>query len=232
MLQCRIVLVKIDIFQLDFVLNKCYIVYAFQNGLKSEVKMIMVITKTFKQLTDDNCGYVKNPDYYIEKYTRQSPEENVDIFFKKLIIFDDDRVCMKTYESFCEENSLYCDTNKADSFYEYAHYVNKERWLYFEEYIKLLMVFNDDIFKNVLIIKFLKANNGTTSVIEETKTFNNVKEFIDYYNENKLWETTVFNVYLYITKNCLRFEFNEFNHDFKKATKTIKIHTNKQIKII
>lgn len=181
-----------------------------------------------QELKRENLLLRKDPDFYIEKLH----SETFDIIFKKLILQEEDRIDIETYKEFCERNSI--DFNKdldIHSFhdYDYIYYVNGKRQERFMEYIKLLQLFNKDIFKNIAIER---THVLQESLVKKTESFNTIGEFIEYCKNFIDFKSTCCDSYLYITKNLLEFQINKHDYKNKKNTQIVKMFPEKTIKII
>ena len=184
-----------------------------------------------QELKRENLLLRKDPDFYIEKLH----PETFDIIFKKLILQEEDRIDIETYKEFCERNSI--DFNKdldIHSFhdYDYIYYINDKRQERFMEYIKLLQLFNKDIFKNIAIERTHVFWQKQESLVKKTESFNTIDEFIEYCKNFIDFKSTCCDSYLYITKNLLEFQINEYDYKNKKNTQIVKMFPEKTIKII
>lgn len=184
-----------------------------------------------QELKRENLLLRKDPDFYIEKLH----PETFDIIFKKLILQEEDRIDIETYKEFCERNSI--DFNKdldIHSFhdYDYIYYINNKRQERFMEYIKLLQLFNKDIFKNIAIERTHVFWQKQESLVKKTESFNTIDEFIEYCKNFIDFKSTCCDSYLYITKNLLEFQINEYDYKNKKNTQIVKMFPEKTIKII
>ena len=184
-----------------------------------------------QELKRENLLLRKDPDFYIEKLH----PETFDIIFKKLILQEEDRIDIETYKEFCERNSI--DFNKdldIHSFhdYDYIYYINNKRHERFMGYIKLLQLFNKDIFKNIAIERTHVFGQKQESLVKKTESFNTIDEFIEYCKNFIDFKSTCCDSYLYITKNLLEFQINEYDYKNKKNTQIVKMFPEKTIKII
>lgn len=184
-----------------------------------------------QELKRENLLLRKDPDFYIEKLH----SETFDIIFKKLILQEEDRIDIETYKEFCERNSI--DFNKdldIHSFhdYDYIYYINDKRQERFMEYIKLLQLFNKDIFKNIAIERTHVFGKKQESLVKKTESFNTIDEFIGYCKNFIDFKSTYCDSYLYITKNLLEFQINKYYYKNKKNTQIVKMFPEKTIKII
>ena len=184
-----------------------------------------------QELKRENLLLRKDPDFYIEKLH----PETFDIIFKKLILQEEDRIDIETYKEFCERNSI--DFNKdldIHSFhdYDYIYYINIKRHERFMGYIKLLQLFNKDIFKNIAIERTNVFWQKQESLVKKTESFNTIDEFIEYCKNFIDFKSTCCDSYLYITKNLLEFQINEYDYKNKKNTQIVKMFPEKTIKII
>lgn len=184
-----------------------------------------------QEVKRENLLLRKDPDFYIEKLH----PETFDIIFKKLILQEEDRIDVETYKEFCERNSI--DFNKdldIHSFhdYDYIYYINDKRQERFMEYIKLLQLFNKDIFKNIAIERTHVFWQKQESLVKKTESFNTIDEFIEYCKNFIDFKSTCCDSYLYITKNLLEFQINEYDYKNKKNTQIVKMFPEKTIKII
>jgi len=184
-----------------------------------------------QELKRENLLLRKDPDFYIEKLH----SETFDIIFKKLILQEKDRIDIETYKEFCERNSI--DFNKdldIHSFhdYDYIYYINDKRQERFMGYIKLLQLFNKDIFKNIAIERTHVFWQKQESLVKKTESFNTIDEFIEYCKNFIDFKSTCCDSYLYITKNLLEFQINEYDYKNKKNTQIVKMFPEKTIKII
>lgn len=184
-----------------------------------------------QELKRENLLLRKDPDFYIEKLH----PETFDIIFKKLILQEEDRIDIETYKEFCERNSI--DFNKdldIHSFhdYDYIYYINDKRQERFMGYIKLLQLFNKDIFKNIAIERTHVFWQKQESLVKKTESFNTIDEFIEYCKNFIDFKSTCCDSYLYITKNLLEFQINEYDYKNKKNTQIVKMFPEKTIKII
>jgi len=184
-----------------------------------------------QELKRENLLLRKDPDFYIEKLH----PETFDIIFKKLILQEKDRIDIETYKEFCERNSIDFDKGlDIHSFhdYDYIYYINDKRQECFMEYIKLLQLFNKDIFKNIAIERTHVFLQKQESLVKKTESFNTIDEFIEYCKNFIDFRNTCCDSYLYITKNLLEFQINKYDYKNKKNTQIVKMFPEKTIKII
>jgi hypothetical protein len=99
-------------------------------------------------------------------------------------------------------------------------------------YIKLLQLFNKDIFKNIAIERTHVFGKKQESLVKKTESFNTIDEFIEYCKNFIDFKSTCCDSYLYITKNLLEFQINEYDYKNKKNTQIVKMFPEKTIKII